>query len=65
MEMPKDPITVSEAAAIHGKNPSTIRRWILSGRLKGYPQNGRLKFVSLAEVKKLKAPPRGRRWPAK
>lgn len=49
--LPSDLITVKEAARLaHNTHQSTIRRWVLSGKMPGYRLAGRKFLVSRADV---------------
>ncbi len=50
MKKPTDLITISEAAALREVDSSTVRRWVLSGRLQGYPLTSRMTLVSRRAV---------------
>ena len=52
LKRPSDLITITEAAALREVDASTVRRWVLSGRLQGYPLNTRLTLVSRRAVEK-------------
>lgn len=59
MKRPNDLITITEAASLRGVDTSTVRRWVLSGRLQGYPINTRLTLVSQKAVERFEREPPG------
>jgi excisionase family DNA binding protein len=54
MPRPEDPLDVRRAAALVGRHPETVRRWVWSGRLPAERRGNRL-LVARADVEALAA----------
>jgi predicted site-specific integrase-resolvase len=59
--LPKDAITVAQAAKRKRVSVSAIQSWIRRGWIKSTKVNPRMAFVSWGEVEKFTPPPVGRR----
>jgi predicted site-specific integrase-resolvase len=54
--LPKNPATLTEAAAKYGRHRVTFRRWAAEGKIHAWRQGPKLIIVDLDEIAKLTKP---------